>query len=229
MTIPFINIHTHRIPKTCDEIDNEPSVIAIVNRDFSDEIEENISGVLYSVGIHPWNSLNAAADPNFISEGIAAMKAKLSMNSIVFVGEAGFDALRGANIDIQRQLFLSQVQLSEELQRPLVIHCVKMLDELLSIHKQVKPRQKWILHGFRNKQEQAKQLMQRGIQLSFGPRFNEASMQVAWKAQKMWLETDDTDCTIEEVYSMASECLQVPVEEIKEQLNRQASQLFRWD
>ena len=226
MLIPFINIHTHRILKTYDEIDQNIGAISIVNRDFSDEIAENVSGVLYSVGIHPWNSLNAIVDSNFISEGIAAIRAKLSMDSIVFVGEAGFDALRGANIDLQREIFLNQVRLSEELHRPLIIHCVKMLDELLSIHKQVKPRQKWILHGFRNKQEQAKQLMQHDIQLSFGPRFNEGSMQLAWKAHKMWLETDDTDCTIEEIYTMASECLQVPVEEIKERIYQQAQTLL---
>ena len=222
MAVPYINIHTHRMPETCDEIDAEHSVIAVVNHDFSDEIDDNVPGVLYSVGIHPWNSLNAAADPDFIDEGISAMRAKLSMDSIVFVGEAGFDALRGASADIQRRLFVEQVRLSEEMHRPLVIHCVKMIDELMDIRRQMKPRQLWLMHGFRGKQEQAKQLMQHGIQLSFGPRFNEGSMQVAWKAQKMWLETDYTDCTIEEVYAMASECLQVSVEEIKKRIYQQA-------
>lgn len=226
MSAPYINFHTHHIPDFSVETDYFDTHISIVNLDYSDVINPNIPNTYYSIGIHPWSTVCATDAPNCFDEVIEEIRKKLPMKSILCVGESGFDALRGANSDIQRKLFLSQIRLSEKMHKPLIIHCVKMLSETLELYKSVRPTQPWIIHGYRNKAEQAKQLMQHGIYLSFGTKFNEASMHEAWEANKMWLETDASEHTIEEVYQTASDCLQVSVETIKEKLYQQFIQLI---
>ena len=66
---------------------------------------------------------------------------------------------------------------------------------------------KCIFHGFRGKPEQAKQLLQKGFDLSFGEKFNVDSLTLAWKAGRMWLETDESECSIEQIYQQAAKAL----------------------
>ena len=246
MSVPYINIHTHRLADYYDGIEEDNRQVIFLNCDYSDEIEEkdisttptcsnNITVIngqdfrstYYSVGIHPWSSISALNDEGFANECINAMQRKLSMESVALIGESGLDSLRGANLDVQRQLFIRQIQLSETYRKPMIIHCVKAFPELLEIRKTTGASQLWIIHGYRNKNEQARQLMQHGIQISFGPRFNEGAMKLAWEKGMMWLETDESDCPIQEMYRIASECLEVPIEQIKEQIVMQATNLLQ--
>lgn len=226
MTIPFIDIHTHKIPDFNENISSDINKhIYILNKDFSDEIN-NDSDFLYSIGVHPWNSISIVNDDKFIDDSIIAIKKKLSNHRIVFIGETGLDILRGADISLQRKLFIKQIHLSESTSKPLIIHCVKAFNDLIEIRKSTSAKQRWILHGYRNKNVQAQQLIQHGIELSFGSRFNEASMQVAWEERKMWLETDDSHCSIEEIYEKAATCLNVSVDEIKEDIYKRTSNML---
>ena len=67
----------------------------------------------------------------------------------VAVGEAGFDKLTAAPMELQVRMFEKQVELSEKYRLPLIIHCVKAMDELLAVRKKLNPAQPWIWHGFR--------------------------------------------------------------------------------
>lgn len=246
MSVPYINIHTHRLPDYYDGIAEDNRQIIFLNCDYSDEIEDkdisvtpiynnkptdtnnqNLRNIYYSVGIHPWSSISAVNDEGFTTDCIKAMQQKLSMESVALIGESGLDSLRGANLEVQRQLFIHQIQLSETFHKPMIIHCVKAFPELLEIRKSTGASQLWIIHGYRNKNEQARQLMQNGIQISFGPRFNEGAMKLAWEKGMMWLETDESECPIQEMYRIASECLEVPIEQIKEQIIKQACQWLK--
>ena len=56
-----------------------------------------------------------------------------------------------APMELQLAVFKEQVKLSEKLGLPLIIHCVKAMDELLAVKKEFRPQQAWIWHGFRGK------------------------------------------------------------------------------
>ena len=226
MPAPYINIHTHRVPETSVETDGFPSKISVLSLDSCDETGTSSPGLLYSVGIHPWSTVNATQDPRFADEKTEELRRKLSLEPVVMIGEAGFDPFRGASIGIQREVFIRQVELSELYRLPLVIHLVKTADELTGIYRQTRPTQTWIIHGFRYKGEQASQLLKQGFHLSFGPRYNEESMRRAWDTGRMWLETDDTNYDIADIYGMASDTLQVPVWQIRERIYQQAKLLF---
>ena len=88
------------------------------------------------------------------------------------IGEAGLDALRGGDILYQEETFKKQVEISEQLGKPMIIHCVRAFDRLLRLRKELRPSQLWIVHGFRGKPELARQLVDAGCAISLGKKFN---------------------------------------------------------
>lgn len=156
------------------------------------------SGGFYSAGIHPWEltECNAEHQLRLLNELIAKKK-------FVAVGEAGLDKLAATSIEFQITIFTAQVKLSEKHELPLIIHCVKAMEELLAVRKEVKPVQPWIWHGFRGKAEQAKQLVKQGFYLSFGEYYDEAAM-ASIPADRLFLETDDARTDIESILQRAA-------------------------
>ncbi len=171
----LFNRHTHLL---CHD--------AWVNRSPGDEL---IDGYTYSVGVHPWNA--AKFD-------LKALQEAASSPLVAAIGETGLDALRGPSLDVQEAVFRRHVELSERLGLPLIIHCVKAFDRLVAIRKEIKPSQTWIIHGFRGKPQQARQLLDAGFHLSLGPRFNPDSARII-PADRLHIETDDTFMPITEV------------------------------
>ena len=121
-----------------------------------------------------------------------------------FVGECGLDRLCTTPYDLQLAAFDAQIRLSERLARPLVIHCVRAIDDVLRLHRGV--RQPWILHGFRGKPQQLRQLLDNGLYISFGLRFNAESLRQC-PPQRLFLETDDTPSPIATLYEQAAALL----------------------
>ncbi|MDE5608182.1 MAG: TatD family hydrolase [Muribaculaceae bacterium] len=141
-------------------------------------------GDLMSAGLHPWRS--AEADP----ELMRAIDKRIRRPEVVAIGEVGLDALRGAPLDVQEELFEHYIDLSEELGKPLIIHCVRAWDRLLSLYKRRRPSQPWAIHGFRGKPELARQLLDAGMYISLGPRHNPATAAIV-PSGRLLIETDD--------------------------------------
>lgn len=211
--IPYIDIHTHQDLSAAD-------VIAVKNYDF-----DMMPIGLASIGVHPWQSVIINSDADFISRSMKEVEKKCRMPQIVMIGETGLDALKGADMDIQKELFMRHINLSEKLGKPLIIHCVKAAEEILSIHKQLHPTQQWLIHGYRKKEQLAKQFLQQGIALSFGSHFDAEAMKAAFEANLLWLETDESDVAIKDLYQEASSVLSVSLEELKLNIYHRAIQL----
>lgn len=149
-------------------------------------------------GIHPWQT-----DEFFSAkeEGVGLLCPKESLSEVLAIGECGLDALRGGPMERQEELFRQHVRLSEEVRKPLVIHCVKALDQLLRLRKELRPTMPWMLHGFRGKQQQLRSLLDAGLYISFGSHFNEESLRLC-PMERLLLETDeDTLHPIREIYN----------------------------
>ena len=99
--------------------------------------------------------------------------------------------------------------MAEALQKPVILHCVKALDEMLGILKKYDNLKNVVFHGFRGKPTQAGQLMSKGYYLSFGIHFNEESLRLAYSSGRMFLETDDSGLHISNVYESASKALNI--------------------
>ena len=165
-----------------------------------------------SWGLHPWHVREE-------------MLSQTPPPEILAIGECGLDRLCQTPFSLQLQAFRRQIQLSETLRKPLLIHCVKALDDILSLHREYKPRQAWIMHGFRGKPQQLRSLLARGVYISFGFHFREETLR-ACPLDFLLLETDDDPRPIMPLYVQACELLNISLEELTERMEKHFQQLF---
>jgi TatD DNase family protein len=170
-------------------------------------------GVAYTYGIHPW-----FLNENNYKQLIFSVKNFISHPEVIAIGEAGFDRLRGPSMELQRRVFEEQVALSEEAQKPLVIHCVRAWDELLSVQKRLKPKMLWLVHGFRGNVELATQLLSKGIYLSFWFDFalrpESRNLLRHLPKERIFLETDGAEVDIRTIYCKVAKDLGISPEEL---------------
>lgn len=168
-----------------------------------------------SYGIHPWYIYN-------VKEQMGRLRDLASGPGVVAIGEAGLDTLAESPMDVQKDVFLAQANLAEEMRKPLIIHCVKAWADLIACKKAVRPEMPWIIHGFRGNGELASQLARLGFYFSFGDRFNPSALRVAWP-DSLFLETDDKSIDIREVYQHIAETLDIPEEKLRTQIAKNIS------
>ena len=172
-----------------------------------------------SIGIHPWD-INDGWEERF-----AAIRNEACRDNVRAVGECGIDKLRSvATIETQLKVFKAHAMLAEEIQKPLIIHCVKGLDEITAIHKEIAPKQAWIIHGFRGKPQQAEQLAKNGFYISFGEMFNAESLKTTPK-ERLFIESDESQASINEIYRRIAEALDCTIEELATTIMQNAEKI----
>lgn len=196
----YIDIHTHRRSEQTTG-DTKAVVSAGISEDW-------VSLPFCMLGIHPWQ-----VDEHWEKEFAKLEQIAATMpHNLIAIGECGLDKLRGGGIELQKACFQAQADLARRQGLPLVVHCVKAWEELLSVRIH---DQHVIIHGFRGKPQLARQLLQRGFELSFGLHFNAESVRLAYAQRKMWMETDDGKARIKEVYEAVSNALNISPTEIE--------------
>ena len=113
------------------------------------------------------------------------------------------DKICGTDFNLQRKVFIQQIELSEKYNLPVIIHCVRASNELVELKKEIKPTQHWIWHGF-NKVNILQQILENEIIPSFGESIlkNESLRNelVNLKSNLFLLETDTSIFSIETIY-----------------------------
>ncbi len=126
------------------------------------------------------------------------------------IGECGLDRACDSDFELQREVFIKQIELSEQYHKPLIIHAVRSYPDIISIWKEMKPNQPWIIHGFNGNEHSAEQLLRHdGIYLSLGDVLfkNEKRAELLLDiipSDRLFLETDVAERSIVEVYEKAS-------------------------
>ena len=161
---------------------------------------------LFSAGLHPWD-----VTENF-EDQLNVLEKLLANPQVLAVGECGFDALKGPSHELQERAFVRQVEFSEKYGKPMILHVVRDFDSVIRLRKQLKPTQKWLIHGFRGGPEQMNQLYAQGILVSFGLKHNPESLR-AVPSDRLFLETDGAG-SINQVMSDAATLRSATVESI---------------
>lgn len=162
-----------------------------------------VAGQLYSVGVHPWEM----ADP---APRLAALAELAVLTEVAAIGEAGLDLANGAPMYRQLLTFRRQVEISEDVGKPLIVHCVKTVDMIAGLRRDLRPRQPWVVHGFRGKPAAAEQLLRCGCWLSFGERFNAETLRMV-PGDFLLAETDCSEKSIQEIIAALSDARQEDV------------------
>lgn len=173
-------------------------------------------GLPFSSGIHPWKIADDWRDM------FAKVREAARNENAVAIGECGFDRVNSpASLLLQHEVFAAHIALSEEMQKPLIIHLVKGQEELMKAHKAHPHRQPWIIHGFRGGSEQAHQLCKAGFYLSFGERFNSKAVATT-PLDRIFVESDESEKPLKEIYEAVAIVRRIGVEELLHTIARNA-------
>ncbi len=202
----FLNFHTHQLSNDEESID----IISIRQGG-----SFPLSNALYGYGIHPWDTIQE--NRLELTDDITKDK------NLIYIGEAGMDKLKGAELQLQIQVFKQHILASEKLGKPLLIHCVRCFNELIQLHKEHAPQQKWVVHGFVGSPQLAKQLAEAGFMLTFGAGIINKESKAAHSLkivpiELLLLETDDAPISIQKIYKAAADILQLNTSELKKEV-----------
>lgn len=204
----FVDIHTH----TNQDLEDT----RIVDLSEEQEIEIGIN-TYYSMGIHPWFIESSKLDKE-----LKKIDTHIEVGSFFAIGECGLDKACNTDFKLQLIAFEKQIALSEKYQKPLVLHIVKAFNDLIRLRLESNAKQVWIVHGFNGSPQLAKQLSNLGIYISFGfylgKSISKASKSIAAiPLSHIFHETDASGLSIKEIYSLASERLNISVAQLKSQ------------
>ena len=89
----------------------------------------------------------------------------------------------------------------------------------------MKPQQPWIIHGFRGNHIQAQQLCSLGFYLSVGMKCMEDSL-LSIPIRSLFLETDESNTPLRELYHRVASLRQISVEELLLQIKENFQKVF---
>lgn len=211
----YYNVHTHRSKTSPVSIEIENILV-----DFQSITETG----KVSMGLHP----RYLQTENWHME-YAELEQNVTRKEVLAVGECGLDRLCNVDFTLQKLVFKHQIDLAGNLKKPLIIHCVKAFSDVLEMVKDF--AQPVIFHGVNNKLAIIKPIIDKGYYLSFGKSLmssNEA-IQMAFREtplEQVFLETDDMDIDIAEIYKMAATIKNIDEKEIVLQLERNFLTVF---
>ena len=218
MNSPFVDIHTHTSKSIVD-------LIQVVNLDLN---QQGPDQGFYSYGIHPW----VLDDADFQAEkALQTLEEKLKLPQVLALGEAGLDKIHKASFERQVAVFERQIELSEALQKPMILHDVKSHNEIITLRKKRKAQQPWIVHGFSGTEQDIKQLIGQGIYLSVGESLlhPERKIHKSFKfidLNYLFLETDMAEIGVEKVYEAAANLLETDIVTLQKQIFTNFARLF---
>lgn len=198
---PYIDIHTHGY--------RSPFAITSMTPEQFRRTDPDGPGYV-TVGLHPWYGQGLQSDDfevilNAAKEGW-----------IVGVGESGIDRRKGMlNIEQQMQIFEHHIQIAEDYELPLIIHCVRAVADILSLRRTYK-KTPWIIHGFFGNEQEIAQCMKHEIRLSPGIALmiymgmNNHKLLDRIKLidiEMLYLETDGVEIEIEKIYEIAAKSI----------------------
>lgn len=170
-----------------------------------------------TVGVHPWHAAECSL-PSV--EAIEAADA---------VGEIGLDKACGVDFEMQRALFVKQLELAERFEKPVVLHCVRAFEEVMTLLERHTLRAV-LFHGFIGSREQASRAVKKGYYLSFGARTEGSNKTIealrATPLERLFVETDEADTTIEAMYLTIARLRGTEVEELEEATKGNYKRIF---
>lgn len=194
-----IDLHAHQF--------KSDSFIQILNI-FAQDLPVPEDDFFYSAGLHPWH-----IDSVNTEECLHSIELAMSQKNMLAVGECGIDRALSTAFAIQERYFKMQIDIAEKHSKPLIIHCVRAYSDLIRIKIQSKSSVPWIIHGFQGNRQIAVQLIRNNFYFSVGESLltnrNKSDVLTLLPADRLLLETDDRDISISEIYSLASQILNI--------------------
>lgn len=218
---PFIDIHTHYGSSDSDVFFIKNILQTEWKNPFTTE------GGYFSTGLHPWflTEDNFEKDFNILTQLI-------ENQAIIALGECGLDRLKGPSLAFQIATFEKQIALAERVKKPVMIHCVRAFNEVISIKKKLKPQIPFIIHGFDQNEQILKELIKNDFYISLGEKLlrglpNAVNALLKTPIERLFLETDDKNINIKSVYDSATDILKTDINTLKSKVYENFNIIFK--
>ena len=213
----FINIHTHQ--KNNYSQQNCWNLINI-----HETFDETNTLSHYSLGIHPWH-----IDIPKIEDDLSRLKMACHKSNVLAIGECGLDKICEVSYKLQQDVFKQQILWANEIAKPLIIHCVRAHEDVLQMLKDNRNIMPVIFHGFNKKETIAQKIIQSGYYISFGKdliNFELEKTITSIPLDRIFLETDDSDISIEDIYKEFSRIRNIPQPQLILQIQKNLKTVF---
>jgi len=211
-----IDFHTHSL--------KSDSAFQILNS-FAQDLPLPVDEKFYSTGLHPWHLDRIDGD-----ECLKAMDVAMNNKNMIAIGECGLDRSIMIDFVVQKWYFRKQIELAEKHAKPLIIHCVRAFPDLIQLKKEFKSTIPWIIHGFQANQSTTLQLIKHNFYFSVGESLliNQQKKEILplIPTDHLFLETDDRDISINTVYALASQILNLGEEILSDIILANFKRLF---
>lgn len=124
--------------------------------------EEFKEGVYAAIGLHPIHSQDEEFD---VSKYLKLAKSA----KVVAIGETGLDYYHNeAQKEVQKNVFIKQLKLAEELGKPVIVHCREAHSDLIDLLKEhLTSKGRGVVHCFMGRWSQAQEYFNLGFLISF--------------------------------------------------------------
>jgi TatD DNase family protein len=212
----FFNLHTHKFT-------NQDTVLELVNQ-YPQEFDAAIP--FYSIGIHPWY-----IDEQRLENDLKIIESKLQEPNCLALGECGLDKRIEIPLELQQMVFEKQLLLAQQYNKPVVIHCVAVFQEVIAMRKRLKITVPMIIHGFSKNKQVAKELIDNGFYISFGKYLlRNPDLETVFQNipnDRFFLETDTVEEGIEEVYLLAAQYKNWNMDVLQQQIKSNFAAVFK--
>jgi len=210
----FIDIHTHSPSKKGEW------VIQNIHSHF-----DQLPSYPFSAGLHPWFIEKETWETAFRT--LAKISSDINMLAL---GECGLDRVCATNYEFQKEVFTQQVKLANQINKPLILHCVRAHEDVLHLLEAQKNNVPVIFHGFNRGLILAQKIISKGYYVSFGAAVERSHMQEIFASlplQHIFLETDDAEISIQSIYERAASSRNISMEELCLQLQQNLQTVFK--
>lgn len=212
----WINIHTHKPGSGINIADPCLGPVQIPDKGI----------VYYSMGIHP---MYIGEDTK---QRFADIEQAAADKRIVAIGEAGLDRNAQTPMEVQVEWFRLQAGVALRYALPLIIHVVRAIPELISVYNSIPEHNGWIIHGFNNRREILQDLLRHGFYISVGRHTMSEESNVyrllpEIPSDRLFIETDNSDFRIEEIYVRVAERRNISVEDLQAIVRTNFDRLFK--
>ena len=169
----FIDTHCHlfneyyeNIEDVINEMKNNIMITSGCNNESNKEVidlvnkYDNVYGV---IGIHPEEIANVS------EEDFRYIENNLNNSKIIGIGEIGLDYHYDYDRDLQKELFIRQIEIAKKYNKTIVIHSRDAIEDTLKILNDYKnDNLKIVMHCYSSSLEIAKELIKNNVKLGIG-------------------------------------------------------------
>jgi TatD DNase family protein len=140
--------------------------VGVTLADLDERLERlsQLDPIYLSVGVHPHNAGSVT-----FAEAEPTLRRGLAEQRVVALGEIGLDWYRNHGTpEQQRALFVSQIELANELGLPIIVHNRDADEDILDVFSSHPPARESVMHCFSGGPEHARGFLDLGFTISFG-------------------------------------------------------------